>query len=381
MGKILTFDFETTTHNKGHPFDARNFAVSYATLETVGGESNSNFRYYLDPDFSSFLCDRVADATVLVGFNLKFDLHWLRNLSSKCNLSRVKIWDCQLAEFIYSGQEARYASLNETCEKYGLPTKINLVEDHWNRGIDTRDIPVPILEEYNRWDVQLTKMLFDVQQGLLSERQKRLVWLEGEDLKALQAAEYAGIRFDTEKATQRLAKYKSDVEAIDNRLSEYLPDGIPKMGFNYNSGDHLSALLYGGTIVFSYATETPAVYKSGEKKGQNYIQRKWHKISVDFPQRFKPLEGTEVKKTKDNPTASVRFYQVDAPTLSQLKTRDKDSRQILTLLQERAAATKVAEMIESVLNLMEKKNWDKGYIHGQFNQNVVITGRLSSSAP
>ena len=224
-------------------------------------------------------------------------------------------------------------------------------------------------------------MLFDVQQGLLSEKQKRLVWLEGEDLKALQAAEYAGIRFDTEKATQRLAKYKSDVEAIDNRLSEYLPDGIPKMGFNYNSGDHLSALLYGGTIVFSYATETPAVYKSGEKKGQEYIQRKWHEVSVNFPQRFKPLEGTEVKKTKDDPKAPVRFYQVDAPTLSQLKTRDKDSREILLLLHRRAAATKVAEMIESVLNLMDKKNWNKGYIHGQFNQNVVITGRLSSSSP
>jgi DNA polymerase I-like protein with 3'-5' exonuclease and polymerase domains len=379
--RLLTFDFETTTHNKGHPFDARNTAVSYATLETIGDESNSSFRYYLDPDFSSNLSDCVDDASVLVGFNIKFDLHWLRNLSGECDLSRVKVWDCQLAEFIYSGQEARYASLNETCEKYGLPTKINLVEEYWNQGIDTRDIPVSILEEYNRWDVQLTKMLFDVQQRLLSEKQKRLVWLEGEDLKALQAAEYDGIRFDTEKAIERLAKYKSDVENIDHSLSQFLPDGIPQGGFNYNSGDHLSALLYGGTIVFPYATETPAVYKSGEKKGQDYIQRKWHEVSVNFPQRFKPLADTEVKKTKDNPTATVRFYQVDAPTLSQLKTRDKDSRRILTLLQERAAATKVAEMIESVLNLMEKKNWTKGYIHGQFNQNVVITGRLSSSSP
>ena len=37
-------------------------------------------------------------------------------------------------------------------------------------------------------------------------------------------------------------------------------------------------------------------------------------------------------------------------------------------------------MLEQFLSVMETKGWD-GSIHGQFNQVVARTGRLSSSAP
>jgi DNA polymerase I-like protein with 3'-5' exonuclease and polymerase domains len=256
-----------------------------------------------------------------------------------------------------------------------------LVSDYWAQGIDTKEIPLSILKEYNKQDVQITKMLFDVQQKLLSTKQKRLVWLLGEDLKALQEAEYAGIRFDSEKANKRLTEYKQAISIIERHLSEFLPDGIAKTCFNFDSGDHLSALLYGGIISFDWAQEENAVYKSGAKIGEAYVKRSWFKTDIDFPQRFRPLDGTEVKKTREDPTARTRFYQVDAPTLSQLKTRLKENRELLTLLKARAEKIKVVEMIETIYRTMEKKQWNDSYIHGQFNQNIVITGRLSSSAP
>jgi DNA polymerase I-like protein with 3'-5' exonuclease and polymerase domains len=37
-------------------------------------------------------------------------------------------------------------------------------------------------------------------------------------------------------------------------------------------------------------------------------------------------------------------------------------------------------MIESIYKIVEEKNWGE-YIHGQFNQTVARTGRLSSSKP
>lgn len=380
---VLVFDVETSTHNKGHPFDPRNFLVSYASL---ANESNPDFKYYLDPDFQYYIGCCLDGARALVGFNIKFDLHWIYNLLDNPDLSRVKVWDCQLAEFIYNGQQGSYASLNEVCEKYGLPTKVDLVKGYWEQGISTEHIPVSILEEYNKWDVQLTKMLFNVQQRMLSEKQKRLVWLLGEDLKALQNAEYNGIKFDTDKAREKLARLSAEVMEIEDNLKLYLPDEITSsesgvLKFNYDSGDHVSALLYGGTITFDWFTEEDAVYQSGAKKGEAYIRRRWHETQVTFKQRFKPLEGTEVAKTAKNPSAVQRFYQTDQPTLQQLKTRNREDRLLLEYLKARADKIKVVEMIESILKKMTDMNWQDNLVHPQYNQNVVVTGRLSSSQP
>lgn len=373
---ILVFDVETSTISKGHPFDPRNRLVSYACVSN----GDITFKYYTDPDFIPFLKGAVERADCLVGFNIKFDTHWLANVGIKLQTNH-KVWDCQLAEFIYTGQEHRFASLNDTCKEYGLPVKTDLVAEYWNQGVSTENIPLSILKEYNCWDVQLTKMLFDVQQRMLSEKQKRLVWLEGEDLKTLQAAEWAGVKFDTAKADEKVTKYTSDINGIERLLNDYLPDGIPEGAFNYDSGDHLSALLYGGEIQFKWATESPAVYKTGEKAGQSYIQRRWFTTAIPFDQRFKPLEGTEVKKTAEDPSATTRFYQTDAPTLKQLKSRKKENGVLLELLAERSGKIKVVEMVESIRGKIKNMNWQDDLIHPQYNQNVVITGRLSSSAP
>lgn len=374
---ILFFDVETTILNKGNYADPRNFLVSFSLLAPT---DKPQFSYYTDADFISKLSSAIAAASTIVGFNVKFDLHWCLNLGISVPLT-TKIWDLQLAEFIYSGQELPYDSLNDALQRYGLPVKPDLVKEYWERGISTEHIPVPILQEYNNYDVSANELLFNTQQNLLSDQQKALTLIEGEDLRTLLHAEHAGIVFDTEEAMLKTEEYGTALETIEAELNTYLPEGIPSGTWNWDSGDHLSALLYGGVITFEYAVSEPAIYKSGDKKGQAYTRNRWFSTDVHFTQRFKPIEGTEVKKTKDNPAAVTRFYQTDAPTLSQLKTRDKASKRLLELLAERSDKTKVTEMIESIMNKMTEKNWQDNIIHPQYNQNVVITGRLSSSQP
>lgn len=374
IDEILFLDVETTTFNKGHPFDPRNKLVSYVTCIN----NNTVFKHYSDPDFMGWIKDQLNSASIISGFNIKFDLHWLRRLGLFLP-AKVKVWDLQLGEFILSGQQNRFASLEDTYKSYGMDgKKSHEIEDYWNAGINTDEIPVPILEKRGIGDVQPLPELFSAQYAMLTPQQRKLVWLEGEDLKALADAEYNGIKFDMDKAQEKLQGLSHELKLIHDRLDKCLPSGIPIGCFNWDSGDHLSAFLYGGTIEFKYVSEV-LTYKTGQKAGETY--NRWATRSVDFQRRFKPLEGTEVAKTKDIKDAPTRFYQTDGPTLKQLSTRNTEQRTILSLLDQRAKAIKVYEMIESILNKMKDMNWENNYIHGQFNQNVVITGRLSSSGP
>lgn len=374
LNDTLFFDFETTTFNKGHPFDPRNKTVSYVTAL----DNSVCFKHFTDPDFVSGFRQQLQGASVVCGFNIKFDLHWLRNLGISISPT-VKVWDCQLAEFILSGQEARFASLKDTYESYGMHgAKSTLIEEYWAAGIDTDQIPPSVLEERGIGDVVPLKELMKIQYELLSPKQRQLVWLEGEDLKALADAEYNGVKFDVERARRELESLGHTVTSVSNTLSKFLPDGIPDNLFNWDSGDHLSAFLYGGTIEFKYVSEI-LTYKTGSRAGTPY--NKWSTKLVEFPQRFKPLEGTEVAKTKDKIDIGTRLYQTDGPTLKQLKVRNVEQRTILSLLDQRAKAIKVYEMTESIMKKMADMGWENNLIHGQFNQNNVITGRLSSSGP
>lgn len=373
----VTFDVETTIQNKGHPFDPRNFLVSYA-YKVAGGIST--FRYFHDPDFITDLRNHVEHATELVGFNIKFDLHWCQRVGIRIPID-CRIWDCSLAEFIISGQTARFISLNESLTSYGEARKPDLVAEYWAQNISTEHIPLPILEEYNLYDVDGTSTLQEHQQQLMSPEQINLCYLMGEDLKTLQHAEYAGIKWDEEKAREAVSSLTTRITSLETELQSYLPTLRAEIKFNWDSGDQLSAFLYGGEITYDWAVSEDTTYKSGERKGQAYVKNTWHSTQCSFPRRFKPLEGTEIKKTLENAPNEPHFYQTDDPTLKQLQTKTREQREVLGLLHERAALTKVLEMIESIQKKSSEMNWEDNMIHGQFNQNVVVTGRLSSSGP
>ena len=369
----VVLDCETTTHNKGHPFDPRNRLVSYAYRFCHGPIC---FRYHTDPSFSARLLPSDLCLGTFIGFNAKFDWHWASHLLDH----DVKVWDCQLAEHVYTGQKAQFISLNECLERYGLETKKDIVKELWEAGVQTDEIAVPILQEYNEWDVTQTEKLYHIQQELLSEEQKKLVYLMGEDLKVLASIERAGLLFDVDGATRAVAEFKSAVADVEAQLQQRLPP-IQFGTFNFDSGDHLSCFLYGGTLNFDYATSEESVYKSGAKKGTPYTKNTWHVEVVEFPGYFKPLENTEVAKTKGKAEVATRFYQTDGPTLASLKGGGKVGKDIISLLTTRAEKQKLVEMLESLFKQFQTKGWEGNLVHGQYNQNVAITGRLSSSSP
>ena len=74
--KELVVDVETTTYNKGNPFDTRNICVLCATYD---GRDTHIF-VTTDANGVASLFRYLDQYDVLIGHNFKFDLHLLLNL-------------------------------------------------------------------------------------------------------------------------------------------------------------------------------------------------------------------------------------------------------------------------------------------------------------
>lgn len=161
--KPLVIDVETTTINKGNPFDFRNRLCYTGCFD---GDTYSLYDIeYSDEPYSKRLVQvqsLVDSFDLLVGFNIKFDLHWLRRYD--IDFSKHSVWDCQLVQFTLDNQANPYPSLDAVAAGYGLDSKLSVVNDkYWSRGVDTPEIPRLELEDYLKQDLLLTWQIYNIQ--------------------------------------------------------------------------------------------------------------------------------------------------------------------------------------------------------------------------
>ena len=354
--KLLALDVETTTHNKGHPYDARNKLVcwSYAT-DTYSGTWSANDLHLIEP--------MLAAETLVVGFNFKFDLHWLIK-NEVYQLRNKHIWDVQIAEFILSHQTNRFPSLNETCERYGFESKLDIVKtEYWDKGINTDQIPWEILESYATRDAELTLACYHAQRKLMTPAQVRLCYLMCQDMKILQEMEANGIPFDEQLCEQRAMEVDDKISTLKGKLSA-IYSSVP---INFASNDHLSAFLYGGTVK-EEAKEHIGYFKTGVKAGQP----KYKNIVIEhkLPRLYEPLKGSAMAKEGN--------FATDEGTLRKLK----GNKNIVNMILELSKLEKLnGTYYNGLVKLRKEMNWEQGMLHGNFNQTTAQTGRLSSSRP
>jgi DNA polymerase I-like protein with 3'-5' exonuclease and polymerase domains len=345
-------DWEVTTKNKGSSSDIQNKPVCLG------------YKYGNNPEHCSFLPDEWASldmGLLIVGFNLKFDLLWSRRLGHK--MPR-QIWDVQLAEFILSGQTIRYPSLEGVSQSYGLGTKDHTIEhEYWNKGIDTDVIPPDVLSRYCKRDIELTYQVYLRQKERFAENPKllRLFKLQCEDLLVLLEMEANGQIYDEQLCNQRSKEIETELEEIRVSLASLYPD-IP---INFGSGDQLSAWLYGGSIPYE-VTEHVGFYKNGKPK--------YKKVEKEYvlPRLVEPIKGSTLKKPG--------FFKTDEGTLRKLK--GSNAKKFVAPLLRLAELDKLnSTYYKGLPEKAREMNWPPGKVHGQFNQCVAQTGRLSSSQP
>ena len=368
--KTLVLDVETTTSNKGNPFDTTN-KLCYIGLkaEFIPDRNLYDIEYSDTPCMNELkeVQEAIKCADILIGFNIKFDLHWIRNYGICFDTCRI--WDCQLVHFILTGQTASYPSLNDVAAYYGLGNKLDIVnEQYWENDIDTPDIPRDILEEYLQGDLDLTYQVYLKQVEDLKDNPllQRLCSLHNQDLLVLEEMEFNGLLYNETESERLAIDLEEQIKDMDTLLLGY--HSCPE--FNCNSGDHLSSFLYGGSIKIPYR-EMVGVFKTGTRAGQP--KERWAEREVQFERLVKPLSGSELAKEG--------YYSTDEATLKSLKGNKRAKEVIEILLKRSELEKRVSTYYRGLLKLRQTLNWQEGKIHGTLNQCVARTGRLSSSRP
>ena len=178
--------------------------------------------------------------------------------------------------------------------------------------------------------------------------------------------EWNGLKYDHDLLEKRAEEIREQIQELTGRLHAVYPD-VP---INFNSGDHLSAFLYGGTIKEEVRI-LDGFYKTGLKAGQAKSRKE--EVVHDLPQLVKPLRGSELKKEG--------FYATNSDTLLKLKGNRK-TKEIIEIIKKRTRLDSLlTKTYEGLKKANETQMWEKGILHGQYNQCVAQTGRLSSSNP
>ena len=398
-------DVETTTSNKGNPFDQTNKLVVIGVrsngTEIVQGGTNDC--YWETPKsawsfdglrgmmlmsnppknaFSYYM--RQKDWVVL--FNAKFDLHWIRK--ERLSIEGWNIWDCQLAEFILSSQENKMPSLDECLEKYGLPPKLDHIKiNYWDKGIDTKDIPRKELREYLNRDLEATEELFIEQHKMFETTYKHLFplfKLHCQDLLVLEEMEWNGIVFREEKARAKAKEINEEQIKLKSKM-DCIVGSIP---YSLTSDTDMSSVIYGGLILKEDKIPV-GVFKTGAKVGQTRYKKIYNTYECEG--MVKPLKKTEshtkvAQKELDFVDRGVlpyvrKYWKVDEKTLKKVK-KNKKAKEFLSLYAEYNKLEKLRNTgLVGCSDFITKLNLEKDRLHPNLNQCVAITGRLSSSQP
>jgi DNA polymerase I-like protein with 3'-5' exonuclease and polymerase domains len=442
LPKYSVFDLETETNTlfkrKASPFNPLNHVVALG-YKHQHGEIQSE---YYSKDRAGYRFPTIpASSTILVGFNIKFDLLWSwQQVELMTFLKRGgRVWCCQYAEYLLAGQQeyAQMVAMDDIVESYGGELKNDEVKALWQAGVQTSDIPKDLLMDYlagPNGDIDNTEKIFLGQYkkakalGMLAN-----IWERMEGLLGTTMMEFNGIYVDKAQGLIDAAELQAKIVELDAKLLEYIPaDKPPEIEFKWSNRYHLSPLLFGGQIkyerwqqhkdevgelMFFSKEEQHYVFANGEtgsveawhiaddlkfdmslcervaiKSGKNAGSYKTKKVKV--PDLTKPSgKMTEFfwkLKGYTTPLASWAsetegLYSVAGDIIELLGNRD------IPFLRDLGSRAKLNKDLTTYYISVDPKSGEEkgmltlidgtGIVHHGLNHNITVTGRLSSSNP
>jgi len=203
----------------------------------------------------------------------------------------------------------------------------------------------------------------------MNEKLYKLFRLQCSDLLVLAEMEWNGMRYATKEALAEAQRLQEESDQLVRDFYGLVGSDVPSI----SSGDDVSAVLYGGTIEETYRIPI-GHYKSGAKKGE--VRYKKEVLVHEFPRLVEPLKDTESKKSKEE--GGKKTWSVGESVLLKLKGNKK---LVKCILAYRGVEKLRSTYLQGWADMIEKNHWDENMIHGNLNQCVTITGRLSSDKP
>lgn len=383
---ILYIDLETNIKNRGEDAIGKHQASPWHPDNDIvwTGWMYEDIHIYdvnaIKSNDVSFLDSKDSIPDLLVAQNIAFDLEHLL-MSPRGNEWREwcrtgHVWDVMLAEYLLSGQELKWASLDELSMIYGGTLKDSRMKEYWKAGIDTEDIPAEEIVPYLEQDVLNLQIIY---KGQLEAAKKQgmlpLIESQMEARLATIMMEYNGMYFDKKLAHEEKKKLKKEYDILERELSEWMVEMCREEHYTYNlevdevnpnSNKQLSAILFGGS--FNIKRDLPALdkdgnkqyYKTGAKKGQ--LKTKKTDIAIELEGLFKPTK--EPSKTGVYPVGDDVLKKLSSPIVEKILRIREYSKQIGTYFDGYSSLV-----------------WPDGLIHGNLNHCQTNTGRLSSSSP
>lgn len=422
--RYTVFDLECSTgvlhKRKASPYLHTNQVVMLG-YKRKGGESIA-----VDYPEPGWFKELLAGTTVLIGFNVKFDLlfatrHAVDYEAFQDYIVRGGVvWDCQLAEFLLDGmcRESHMLALDEVAPRYGGKVKIDEVKALWEAGVKTEDIDSGLLRRYligdgqgNGGDIGNTEAAFLGQyERARKAGQMKSILLNMGALVCTMEMEKNGLYVDKAAAVEYALELYEKLDERKQEVDAFIPADLP-FEFNWNSTRHKSALIFGGTVGYKakapkldadgkptyYSKEItepvledgkPVVYKSGKNKGE-IKTRKTKVPDLDRPvvtlQEFEYTFPGYTEPDKKWAGATPGVYSVSEDVLEELGARN------VPFLKALGAMTKLGKDIGTYYQtrLQEGKDQkgmltlvgDDNIVHHQLNMVNTVTARLSSSNP
>jgi DNA polymerase I-like protein with 3'-5' exonuclease and polymerase domains len=430
---ITTVDVETSwqkTENGGYdpsPFHPDNILVSVGINDEYYFTNHSE---KIDEGCYHKIQKILDKTTLLVGHNIKFDLMWLLESGFKYS---GRVYDTMLGEYILNRGIRKSLTLEMCCRRRKIGSKDSAIKEWMDRGVSFENIPVDIVEEYGKIDVQITKKLFDSQMNDLKMAKNKgllmTIKMMNEFLVVLTDMERNGININLEDLHNVEKEYRAEFAYLKQKIDKIVYKQMGDTKINLSSPEQLSWLIY--SMKPKDKKQWAKIFNVGidkstgkNKKRPQYSRQQFRTLVADntetihrtVAEQCLPCKGKGViKKIKKDgspyknytkcsdcdgdgymytPMAKIAGFRqrprsvydvaesgfrTDRITLNKIASEAEGEFKdfIDSIVRHNAVDTYLNTFVEGLKNFTN----EKGFLHPKFMQAITATGRLSSRDP